>query len=129
MSLTTYLQNFNSLESQLGWTSENYENIVTLTLEYYGVDTEDEATDLLKLYRIGIWQLWESIAIFVSFDSDISSDGNSMKRSQLFENARRQADTAKTNCIQYLSDYKHKYVKYTKTRDEFERCYHAPYHC
>jgi hypothetical protein len=125
LSLLTYLQAYNTLETQLGWTSTNYTNIISMTLEAYGVDTEDEATDLLKLHKIGIWQLWEGIKKFVAFDVDLNSDGANIKRSQMYDVATKQAEIAKGECNQYLADYKITVTKsHNHSHDEFGRCRH-----
>jgi hypothetical protein len=128
LSLLQYLQNYNSpLELQLNWTATNYDPIITETLELYGTSetVESDCTDLVKLHKLAIYCLWNFIKRTVMFDVDISSDGANIKRSQLFENATKQAEIAKMDCLPYLSEYKISVTKsHNHNHDEFGRCRH-----
>jgi hypothetical protein len=87
LSLASYLKAYlGSLAEQVGYTEEsNYSFIISETLEQYGVSTEVQATDLKKLRKLGICELWKTLLREVSMDMDISVDGSSYKRSQLYD--------------------------------------------
>jgi hypothetical protein len=127
MTLSQYLEKYlGNLASQLGYSDfeGSFDFIVSETLRYYGVATESQATDLNKLYAIGKVHLWKQILREVSFDYDISADGTSNKRSQIFDMATKNLNDCIEEANQYLSAYR---IKAVKTSDKYDPYVYIPY--
>jgi hypothetical protein len=114
LSLASYLHAYlGSLAGQLGFSVESsYSFIVSETLEQYGVTTEELATDLKKLRKLGICELWKTLLREVSMDIDISVDGSSYKRSQLYDFFQKNYLEALQEAQAYFPFHKIEVVKY-----------------
>jgi len=108
MALKDYLHSYlgSNLASQLGFSLEanSYDFIVTETLDRLNITTEDEV-DSKVLHTVGKVCLWESILREVSFDYDVSADGSSSKRSQLFDHVAKMYLDAVNDALPYLPEY------------------------
>ena len=105
--LKNYLHSYlGNLASQLGFSLEanSYDFIVTETLDRLNITTEDKV-DSKVLHAVGKVCLWESILREISFDYDVSADGSSNKRSQLFDHVSTQLNSCINDALPYLPDY------------------------
>jgi hypothetical protein len=104
MTLLQYLKSYlgTSLETQLNYSDSSYDSVIADTLLIYGIDTEDEATDTMKLYKLGVYFLWKKIYRESLLNIDFSADGVNLKNSQISENALSQLKLATSDALQYL---------------------------
>jgi hypothetical protein len=107
MTLTTYISdNFPTIKTQLGWSdSVQIVTIIDKTLEYYGVATEVQATDLTKLHTLADIAVWRQALNDISLDYNWSADGASFSRSQAVDAIRKNLDDAYNAAIVYMSSY------------------------
>ena len=105
--LTDYISsNFRQIKTQLGWQdSDEIDTIIHKTLEWYGVDTEAEATNLRKLHTIADLAVWRHALNDVSLDYDFNADNAGYKRSQQAEMIRENLNAAETAAMVYLPNY------------------------
>jgi hypothetical protein len=108
MNLSTYLESYlGGLSEQLGLTDTSdgfYTKVLNLTLEDYGVSTEDEMIDAKKMHRIAEMHLWKSVMHECSLGFNISVDGSNYSRSQAYDMAQKNFADAYINAYPYLSD-------------------------
>jgi hypothetical protein len=103
MTLNTYVQSFiGGLSGTLGWGSDTINFVVEEALETYGVATEAEATDAVKVHALLRYKTVERILIDVSQDYDYKADGESFSRSQFFENIEKMRVKAFADAFPYL---------------------------
>lgn len=124
MVLITYLSIYlGNLTTRLGISETDLGFIATETLRIYGCDTEAEATDLTKLYKIAKMECWKFIMLQQTANFDVSSDGQSYKSSQMYEFAKQNYFDAYTEAMPYLDDYEIKVTQHKiggrKHHDEF----------
>lgn len=107
MTLAEYItSNFSKIKSQLEWSdSIELAAITAKTLEYYGVDTEGEATDTKKLHALADVAVWRQALNDVSLDYNFSADGASYSRSQQADMIRENLDAAVTEATVYMPSY------------------------
>ena len=107
MTLATYITaNFLSIKTQLAWSDSLQISAITdKALEFYGVDTEAEATDLTKLHALADVAVWRQALNDVSLDYNFSADNASYSRSQQADMIRRNLESAVTDAIVYMSTY------------------------
>lgn len=106
MTLAEYLEGYlGGLADQLGWNSNSYTFVVAEALRLYGVSSEDQATDLNKLYALARVALWEAVLREVSMDFDYSANGANFRRSQVYEQVRQNLEDARADAQMYLGDY------------------------
>jgi len=79
--------------------------IVSETLVDYDVDSEEDATDLVKLHRLGIMETWKYLMMKQTANFDYSADGASFKTSQLYDMCAKQYSLAMSDCYSYLPEY------------------------
>ena len=97
--LTTYLGEY---ATTVGLPTGTIAFAVDEAVTLYGVATEAEATDLLKLHTIGKMTVWSGVNIFMSAKFDYSADGESFSLSQLKEFASQQLSTSTSAASTYL---------------------------
>lgn len=86
----------------LGWTAPAHVSEPLIeTLVAYGVDDIAAATDVPKLRALARWQAWEAAAEALVSRYDISTDGQSLSRSQLYQQARGQLRIAAQRAARY----------------------------
>lgn len=107
MTLAAYITaNFAQVKSQLGWSDSLQITAITdKVLEWYGVETEAEATDATKLHALADVAVWRQALNDVSLDYDFNADNAGYKRSQQAEMIRKNLDTAETAAMVYLPNY------------------------
>lgn len=107
MTLTSYItDNFPTIKTQLGWNdSVQIAVIVTKALELYGVTTEAEATDSVKLHALADVAVWRQALNDISLDYNWSADGASFSRSQAVDAIRENLSEAESKAIPYSSAY------------------------
>ena len=71
----------------------------------YGVATIAEATDIGKVRAIARWQAWRWAADALASKFDISTDGQSLSRSQLYQQAVLARDAAFSAVVPHLAVY------------------------
>ncbi len=105
--LTEYItSNFRQIQTQLGWQdSDEIHTIIHKTLEWYGVDTEAEATNLKKLHALADMAVWRHALNDVSLDYNFSADNASYSRSQQADMIRKNLDAATTEALVYMPSY------------------------
>jgi len=107
MTLATYITaNFAQVKSQLGWSDSL--QIVAITdkaLEWYGVDTEADATNTKKLHAIADLAVWRQALNDVSLDYDFSADNASYSRSQQSKLIMDNYNQAMNDALVYLPNY------------------------
>jgi len=107
MTLAAYITaNFSQVKTQLGWSDSL--QIVAITdkaLEWYGVDTEAEATNAKKIHSLTDVAVYRQALIDVGLDYNFSADGASYSRDQQTKNLRELYDTAVTEALVYLPNY------------------------
>ncbi len=107
MTLAEYITaNFLSIKTQLAWSdSLQIDAITDKALEFYGVDTEGEATDLTKLHALADVAVWRQALNDVSLDYNFSADNASYSRSQQADMIRENLKTAINDAVPYMSSY------------------------
>lgn len=107
MTLAAYItSNFGQVKTQLGWSDSLQISAITdKTLEWYGVDTEAEATNTKKLHAIADLAVWRQALNDVSLDYNFSADGASYSRSQQADMIRENLQAAETAALVYLPNY------------------------
>lgn len=107
MTLAAYItSNFAQVKSQLGWSDSLQITAITeKALEWYGVDTEAEATNTKKLNALADVAVWRQALNDVSLDYNFSADGASYSRSQQADMIRKNLDTAESAALVYLPNY------------------------
>lgn len=107
MTLAAYITaNFGQVKTQLGWSDSLQISAITdKTLEWYGVDTEAEATNTKKLHAIADLAVWRQALNDVSLDYNFSADGASYSRSQQADMIRENLQAAETAALVYLPNY------------------------
>ncbi len=107
MTLATYITaNFLSIKTQLAWSDSLQISAITdKALEFYGVDTEAEATDLTKLHALADVAVWRQALNDVSLDYNFSADNASYSRSQQADMIRKNLESAVTDAIVYNANY------------------------
>ncbi len=107
MTLAEYIDsNFSKIKSQLEWSdSLEITAITEKTLEIYGVDTEGEATDLIKLHALADVAVWRQALNDVSLDYNFSADNASYSRSQQADMIRENLNQAITEAVAYTANY------------------------
>lgn len=116
MTLAEYIDlNFSKIVSQLAWSdSIEIAAITAKTLEFYGVDTEAEATDTSKLHALADVAVWRQALNDVSLDYSFSADGASYSRGQMHDHIRKSLDGAESAAIVYMPNYA---ITYNATDD------------
>lgn len=116
MALADYITaNFLSIKTQLGWSdSLQIDAITEKTLEYYGVDTEAEATDSKKLHALADVAVWRQASNDVALDYSFQADGASYSRGQMHDHIRKSLDGAESAAIVYMPNYA---ITYNATDD------------
>jgi hypothetical protein len=94
----------------LGWDVANddagdYAEIVTDTLLAIGITDITEATDIEQIRAVARWQAWRWAADALATKFDLSTDGQSLSRSQLYEHAVRSRDAAYAAAAPHLTTY------------------------
>ena len=94
----------------LGWTVGNddagdYEEIVTDTLLSLGLSDIAAATDITAVRAVARWQAWRWAADALAVKVNVATDGQSLSRSQLYEQAVRSRDAAWQTALPHLSPY------------------------
>lgn len=107
MTLAAYINsNFSKIKSQLEWSdSLEIAAITAKALEFYGVDTEGEATDTKKLHALADVAVWRQALADVSLDYNFSADNASYSRSQQADMIRENLEQAATAAIVYMPGY------------------------
>jgi hypothetical protein len=107
MTLQNYIDGtYGQLKTQLAWSdSTNIATIITKTLQLYGVDAEDDATDEVKLEALADYAVWRQALADISLDVDFSADNRSVKRSQAMESVRKNMLAAENVALIYLPNY------------------------
>lgn len=120
MTLKTYLTDrYTSIGNQLGWDSDDFDLIVTDTLETLGASSEAEETNVIKLHAIAIYLLWKKALETVSLDYDFSADGASYKRSDLHSQVLKNLEIAESEAMVYLPYYQAEIGTITDTGDPY----------
>ena len=88
-----------SLSGALVWSAgtplpNSYSDMVVDILVLYGVDTMAEATELGRLRGLARLVLWRTAASALAGKYDISTDGQALKLSQMYDHAKEQAAAA-----------------------------------
>lgn len=116
----------------LGWavgtdTAGDYAEIVNDTLLTVGVSDIASATDIEQLRAVARWQVWRWAADALASKFDISTDGQSLSRSQLHEQAIKARDAAFQSCAPHLASYAVTATKIIHTDDPVDAPirYHA----
>jgi hypothetical protein len=105
MTIASYIDaTYSQLVSQLGWTTP-HSTIAAKTLQLYGVDTEAEATDDIKLEALVDYAVWKQALADISLDYAFSADGNSYQRQQAVEAVRKNLMAAETKALAYMPEY------------------------
>ncbi len=94
----------------LGWTvgtndAGSFAEPVNETLLAFGVSGIADATDIGKVRAIARWQAWRAAADALASKFDISTDGQSLSRSQLHKQAILARDAAFQAVVPHLSIY------------------------
>lgn len=107
MTLAEYITaNFRQIKTQLAWSdSLEITAITNKALEFYGVDTEAEATDAKKLHALADVAVWRQALADVSLDYSFSADGASYSRGQMSDHIRKNLDMAESGAIIYMPNY------------------------
>jgi hypothetical protein len=106
MTLIDFIESYlGKFGEYLGWTVTEFSLIATSTLESYGVDTEDEATDIKKLHSLAKMQAWEKALVELAQDYNYSVDGGSYSRSQVYDAAKQNYLNAVLEALPYLDNY------------------------
>lgn len=107
MTLAAYITaNFGQVKTQLGWSDSLQITAITdKALEWYGVDTEAEATNTKKLHALADVAVWRQALADVSLDYNFSADGASYSRSQQADMIRENLQAAETAALVYLPNY------------------------
>jgi hypothetical protein len=107
VTLAAYItSNFAQVKSQLGWSDSL--QIVAITdkaLEWYGVETEAEATNAKKLHALADLAVWRQALNDVSLDYDFSADNASFSRSQQSKMIMDNYSQAMNDALVYLPNY------------------------
>jgi hypothetical protein len=122
MALADYLQNYlGQVALDLGWTSgsASYGTIIEDTLALYGVESEDEATDTLKLRSLAKLVAWGYVMATASTNYAFSADGATFNRNQFFEMAKSNYLNSLSDCYKYLPDYDIQTGKLTTEQDPY----------
>jgi len=107
VTLAAYItSNFGQVKTQLGWSDSLQISAITeKALEWYGVDTEAEATNTKKLHAIADLAVWRQALNDVSLDYDFNADNAGYKRSQQADMIRKNLEAAETDALVYLPNY------------------------
>jgi hypothetical protein len=108
MSLSTYIETeLASFKDFVGWASGTDTIAVsTATLEKYGVATEAEATDLLKLHAIADVCTWGRALKMTAQKYKFSADGATFDVNQVYDHILALYENAFNAAIVYLDSYK-----------------------
>lgn len=106
MTLETYIDaTYSQVKTQLGWDSTDLSTIIAKTVQLYGVDTEVEATDDVKLEALCDYAVWRQALADISLDYAFSADGSTFNRNQAVAQVRENMLIAEIKALPYLSDY------------------------
>lgn len=103
MALVDYLADYDTLPS-LGFDADDYNFMVTETLEALDIESESEATSK-ALHLTAKVKYWERVVALTSTDMDFSADGASYNRSQVNQMARENLQSALSEASAYIPDY------------------------
>lgn len=78
---------------------------VNRTLRLLGLTDIAEATDMTALEAVALWQAWDAVVTALTLRYDISTDGQSLSRSQMFEHALKQRTTAQMAALGHTATY------------------------
>jgi len=107
MTLAAYItSNFGQVKTQLGWSdSLQITTITDKAIEWYGVDTEAEATNAKKIHALVDVAVWRQVGNDIGLDYSFSADGASYSRNQAVENVQSKLDAAITEALVYMPNY------------------------
>lgn len=90
MALSDYITStLGSVATIVGWDSADTTFITTNTLLAYGVATEAEATDLIKLHALCDIEVWKKVLAELAVKYDFASDGGNYRRNQMYESIKQ----------------------------------------
>lgn len=119
MTLKTYLtERYTNIGNQLGWSSSDFDLIVSDTLEVLDITSEAE-TSAIKLHAVSVYLLWKKALETVSLDFDFSADGSSYKRSDLHAQVLKNLAMAESDAMVYLPNYQIEIGTLTNTEDPY----------
>ena len=107
MELADYLMSYlGQVGKDFGWTNKSdFGTIIEDTLLLYGVKTEAEATDLVKLRSLAKMVAWGFVLSSLSANYSFSADGATYNRNQYYEMAKSNYSNCLSECYMYLPDY------------------------
>lgn len=127
-NLTDYLEDAlgDSLSTELGWTStgNDFDFIATETLDKLNLSAEpNPLTKAVK--TIGKLKLWEAVLSEVSGDFDVSGDGASLRRSQVFDQIKQRYEIALVDALEFDPNYSIQSGSFDRTEDPYSN---TPYY-
>ena len=91
MTLSEYIPVYmGELYTYFNWGETQINFIISETLAAYGVDTEAEATDKTKLYKLCKIEVWRKAVNDCVQKFNFSADGASYSESQVYEHCKEQ---------------------------------------
>ena len=91
----------------LGWSTDDdsLAEAINDTLIAIGATDVADVTDIEQVRAVARWQAWRWAADALASKFDVSTDGQSLSRSQLYEQAVRARDVAFQACAPHLTAY------------------------
>jgi hypothetical protein len=124
MSLSTFITDtLGSFYDYLDWDSDNTDFVIQETLEQYGVDTEAEATDEVKLHALARVEIWKRVLVEVGHNYNFSADGGTYNRSQVFDMVTKNYELALKKALPYQSEYGIDTGELTTEQDPYNSIY------
>lgn len=106
MALDAYMVSYlGNVTTHFGWSASDFAVDVADTLEAYGVSSEADATDAVKLHALAKMKCWEKVLTNCATNYDFSTDGATWNRSQLFEMADKMYNKCVMEALQYMATY------------------------
>jgi hypothetical protein len=105
MNLNDYLSAYlGELVTELNVSASAISFAASEAIAQYPADTEDECTDINRLYALAKVEIWKRLMFLNSGNFDVSSDGQSYKTSQIYEFLKNNYLMAVSDAAEYLDN-------------------------